>query len=83
MPEKGSILKFNNFHKQLPLPFVMYADFEAITKKYMAVDHQIMINRIQNHINPMKTAATVIKSFVVMIINIVSKYRFIEVKSRI
>ena len=30
---KGSILKFNNFHKQLPVPFVIYADFEAITKK--------------------------------------------------
>ena len=28
-----SILKFNNFHKQLPVPFVIYADFEAITKK--------------------------------------------------
>ena len=24
---------FNNFHKQLPVPFVIYADFEAITKK--------------------------------------------------
>ena len=28
-----NILKFNNFHKQLPVPFVIYADFEAITKK--------------------------------------------------
>ena len=34
MPEQGeNILKFNNFHKQLPVPFVIYADFEAITKK--------------------------------------------------
>ena len=34
MPKKGEdILKFNNFHKQLPVPFVIYADFEAITKK--------------------------------------------------
>ena len=33
MPKQGgNILKFNNFHKQLPVPFVMYADFEAITK---------------------------------------------------
>ena len=32
--KKGeNILKFNNFHKQLPVPFVIYADFEAITKK--------------------------------------------------
>ena len=34
MPKQGAnILKFNNFHKQLPVPFVIYADFEAITKK--------------------------------------------------
>ena len=34
IPEQGeNILKFNNFHKQLPVPFVIYADFEAITKK--------------------------------------------------
>ena len=33
MLEKGNnILKYN-FHKQLPVPFVIYADFEAITKK--------------------------------------------------
>ena len=34
MPEKGkNILKFNNFHKQQKVPFVIYADFEAITEK--------------------------------------------------
>ena len=34
MPKRGeNILKFNNFHKQLAVPFVIYADFKAITKK--------------------------------------------------
>ena len=34
MPKQGeNILKFNNFHKQRPVPFVIYADFEAIRKK--------------------------------------------------
>ena len=34
MPDKdNNILKFNNLHKQLPVPFVIYADFEAITEK--------------------------------------------------
>ena len=34
MPNKdNNILKFTNHHKQLPVPFVIYADFEAITKK--------------------------------------------------
>ena len=34
MPKQGeNILRFNNFHKQLPVPFIIYADFEAITKE--------------------------------------------------
>ena len=34
MPKQGeNILKFNNLHKQLPVPFVIYADFEVITRK--------------------------------------------------
>ena len=34
MPKQGeNILKFNNFHKQLPVTIVIYANFEAITKK--------------------------------------------------
>ena len=34
MPDKdNNILKFNNFHKQQPVPFVIYADFGAITEK--------------------------------------------------
>ena len=34
IPKQGeNVLKFNNFRKQLPVPFVIYADFEAITKK--------------------------------------------------
>ena len=39
MPKQGeNILKFNNFHKQLPVPFVVYADFEAITKKVQSCE---------------------------------------------
>ena len=34
MPNKdNNKLEFNNFHKQLPMPFVIYADFEGITEK--------------------------------------------------
>ena len=34
MPDKyNNILKFNNFHKQQPVSFVIYADFETITEK--------------------------------------------------
>ena len=33
MLKKGSTVQFKNFHKQLTEPFVIYADFEAITEK--------------------------------------------------
>ena len=34
MPTKdNSILKFNNYHKQQPTPFVIYADIEALLQK--------------------------------------------------
>ena len=34
MPNKNNnILKYNNYHKQQAVPFVIYADFEAITEK--------------------------------------------------
>ena len=34
MPKDGeNILKFDNHHKQLPVPFVIYADFEALVEK--------------------------------------------------
>ena len=32
MPEPNSMLYFKNYHKQLPIPFVVYADFECFTK---------------------------------------------------
>ena len=33
MPEEGENVKFRNFQKQQAVPFVIYADFEAITEK--------------------------------------------------
>ena len=33
MPKKGDKVFFKNDHKQLPVPFVIYADFEALTEK--------------------------------------------------
>ena len=33
MPEKGDKVYFKYHHKQLPVPFVIYADFEALTEK--------------------------------------------------
>ena len=34
MPKKGeNIVQFKNHQRQMPAPFVIYADFEAITEK--------------------------------------------------
>ena len=33
MPKEGSKVYFHNYQNQLPVPFVIHADFEAITKK--------------------------------------------------
>ena len=33
LPEKGDKVYFKNHHKQLSVPFVIYADFEALTEK--------------------------------------------------
>jgi len=33
MPAKGSKIYFKNHHRMQPVPFVIYADFEALTEK--------------------------------------------------
>ena len=33
MPKKGSKVEFKDHHRQMPVLFVIYADFEAITEK--------------------------------------------------
>ena len=33
LKKSKNMLKINNYYKQLPIPFVIYADFEAITEK--------------------------------------------------
>ena len=38
-PDKGEhLLKFDQWHKQVPIPFAIHADFEAITKKIKQED---------------------------------------------
>ena len=49
MSKQGeSILRFNNFHKQLPVPFVIYADFEAITKKVQGCEQSEEMKKKKN-----------------------------------
>ena len=54
MPKKGNSVKFNNFHKQLPVPFVIYGDFEAITQKIDSCqpnDKKSYTEKYQKHID--------------------------------
>ena len=54
MPQKGNdTLKFQNFHKQMSVPFVIYADFEAITENIEMGQHdntQSYTDKYQKHI---------------------------------
>ena len=46
MPKQGeNILKFNNFHKQLPVPFVICADFENGTRKVQGCEQSEEIKK--------------------------------------
>ena len=68
--ERENILKFNNFYKQQAVPFVIYADFEAITKRFKVVN-LTMINHTLKPIRLMKTVAMDIKSYVAIKIIII------------
>ena len=79
MPEKGDKVYFKNHHKQLPVPFVIYADFEALTEKYKDVS-QTMKNHTQKLIKSTQIVGMGIRSSVVMMPNTVNQYRSTEVK---
>ena len=53
MPKKvKNIPKFYNFHEQLPFPFVIYANFEAVTKMIQGCgpnDNKSYTKHYQNH----------------------------------
>ena len=54
MIEIGSSVQFKNFHKQLPAPFVIYADFEALTQKIDSCqpdDNKAYTEKYQKHVD--------------------------------
>ena len=43
MPKEGeNILSFQNFKKQMKMPFIIYADFEAIIRKILGCERERM-----------------------------------------
>ena len=80
LPEKGSnVLKYENFHKQQPAPFVIYADFEALTEKVHGCHYLITIHHSLIYTKSTLTAGLDIK-FVVTTINTPSQFKFTKVK---
>ena len=78
MPKEGeNVLKFNNFHKQQAVPFVIYADLEAITKKVQGCEPNDDKNHTQKPIRFIKTVAMDIRQYVTMMISTQSLLRCI------
>ena len=76
----NNILQFTNFHKQMPVPFVIYADFEDITEKVQGCqpnNDKLYTETFQNHKD---CGYGDIRLFVVLIINIPNQLKFIEEK---
>ena len=52
MPEPGNKVQFKNYHRQMTVPFVIYADFEAITEEVQGCqpkDAKSYTNKCQKH----------------------------------
>ena len=64
MPKADDMVYFKNYLNGLAAPFVIYADFEAVTEKYMDVN-QIMMNHISNHIRSIKIVDMAIRLFII------------------
>ena len=79
MPKKGDKVFFKNYHKQLPVPFVIYADSKLSQKKSKDAS-QIMKNLTQKLIKSTQIVDMGIRSSVVMMTNTANQYRSIEVK---
>ena len=88
MPKQGeNTLKFNNFHKQLPILFVIYADFETITKKVQGCEQCEEMKNEKNKRSYTEAYQTHedcgygYKIVCCLITNIVQTFAFIEVKT--
>ena len=51
MPQPGTKVCFKNCKNQLAVPFVIYADFEAITEKVLGLEKKSQTEKYQKHID--------------------------------
>lgn len=69
MRKEGSIVQFQNYRKQMPAPFSIYADFEAITEKVSGCQPKVL-NLIPISIKSTLAAVMVTKLCAAMMIHI-------------
>ena len=68
LPKEGEKVYFNNHKKQLPVPFVIYADFESITEKEVVVLEILKAKKVTQKLTKnILLAVLVIKLFAIMI----------------
>ena len=60
MPKKGSKVQFQDHHRQMPAPFVVYADFEAISQKKYLAANQVQKSHLQKNISSIQHVVMVI-----------------------
>ena len=78
MPEKGETVYLKNHHKQQAVPFVIYADFEALTEKVQG--YQALISLILKLTKNIQVVDMVTRLFVVIMINTANQLRSAEEK---
>ena len=79
IPNKGETLEFTNFQKQALIPFIIYADFEAIVEKIQGAEQseeKSYTDAYQKH----KDCSMYIKLYVVMMITLVNHCKCTEEK---
>ena len=60
MPEKGTMLKFKNYHRGEKVPFIIYADFESCIKSIHTCDLILKIVILNNTKNTSQLAFIII-----------------------
>ena len=80
MPKADDMVYFKNYQKGLKAPFIIYADFEAITEKIYDCQPNYDESYAKSYIKSINTVDMDIRLSVVMMIRIVNQFRYIEEK---
>lgn len=83
MPEKGNnMVQFQNFHKQMPVPFVISADFEVITEKIQGCQPNNAQSYTESYQKHTGCSYGYKQVYAAMMTIILSLHRFTEVRNQ-